>query len=142
MKLPSGILAAVLAAGARLSATSRQEPVVLAFWSGEELGLLGANRFVREPPLPLDSIVAYVNLDMVGRMQDNRLTLQAAGSSSVWPRVIEQANVVSGFDQEVQDDPHLPTDSAAFYRAKILTLNLFTGSHADYHRPSDRPCPG
>ncbi|MBI4476103.1 MAG: M20/M25/M40 family metallo-hydrolase, partial [Acidobacteria bacterium] len=77
----SGV-AAVLAAGARLATLKRDRGIVLAFWSGEELGLLGSANFTRGPPVPIDQIAAYVNLDMVGRMRDNKLAVQAAGTSS------------------------------------------------------------
>ncbi|MBI1872713.1 MAG: M20/M25/M40 family metallo-hydrolase [Acidobacteria bacterium] len=132
----SGV-AAVLAAGAQLAGMKRDRGIVLAFWSGEELGLLGSAEFTRGPPVPIDQIAAYVNLDMVGRMRDNKLAVQAAGTSSAWPRVIEQTNVPIGFDIQLQNDPNLPTDTSSFNAASIPCLSLFTGSHPDYHRPTD-----
>jgi len=78
-----------------------------------------------------------VNLDMVGRMQENKLIVQAAGTSPAWGRIIEQANVAAGFDLQVQDDPYQPTDVANFNQAGVPCLNLFTGTHRDYHRPTD-----
>ncbi len=133
--------AAVLAAGVRLAGTEHRRHVVLAFWSGEELGLLGSSAFVNgaksEPTLDPGRVAGYLNMDMVGRMRDNRLTVQAIGSSSAWPILIERSNVPVGFDLQTIDDPYLPTDSTAFNSAGVPTLNLFTGSHEDYHRPSD-----
>src|SRR5207245_9496821 len=90
--------AAVLAAGAALAAAPRHRNVLLALWSGEELGLLGSAAFIARPPIPLDQLAAYVNFDMVGRMQDNKLTIQAVGTSPVWGKIIEQTNVLAGFD--------------------------------------------
>ena len=130
--------AAVLAIGEILAAqTTRRRNVLLAFWSGEELGLIGSASFVNAPPVPLQEIAAYFNFDMVGRMQDNKLTVQAAGSSPVWARMIEQANVAAGFDLVLQPDPYQPTDVASFNGAGIPCLNFFTGTHIDYHKPSD-----
>ncbi len=129
--------AAVLAAGEELGRGERARNVVLAFWSGEELGVLGSTQFLREAVLPPAEIAAYLNLDMVGRLRDNRLTLQAAGSSDSWPRLVEQVNVPVGFDIALVDDPYLPTDATPFYQADVPTLNFFTGSHDDYHKPSD-----
>jgi C-terminal processing protease CtpA/Prc len=57
----------------------------------------------------------------------------------VWPGLIERTNVPVGFDAHLQQDPYLPTDSTMLYQAEVPTLNLFTGSHEDYHRPSDVP---
>jgi membrane-associated protease RseP (regulator of RpoE activity) len=127
----------VLAIGERLAAAPRQRHVLLAFWSGEELGLIGSAAFVNQPPVPIADIAAYFNFDMVGRMQDNKLTVQAAGTSPAWPRIIEQANVAAGFDLVVQPDPYQPTDVASFNSAGVPCLNFFTGTHADYHKPSD-----
>jgi hypothetical protein len=129
--------AAVLAIGDMLATQARARHVLLAFWSGEELGLIGSNSFVAAPPVPLDEIAAYFNFDMVGRMQENRLTVQATGTSPIWARLLEQANVAAGFDLNVQEDPFQPTDVASFNQAGVPSLNFFTGTHADYHRPGD-----
>jgi hypothetical protein len=129
--------AAVLAAGAALAARPRARNVVLAFWSGEELGLLGSAAFIARPPIAVDQIAAYFNFDMVGRMQDNKLTIQATGSSPEWAKIIEQANVLAGFDLQLQADPYQPTDVFNFNAASVPSLAFFTGVHTDYHRPTD-----
>ena len=129
--------AAVLALGETLSKERRRRNIVLNFWSGEELGLLGSAAFASRPPIPLADIEAYLNFDMVGRMQDNKLNVQASGSSPVWDKMIEQANVKAGFDLRLQPDPYQPTDVQTFNMANIPSLNFFTGSHVDYHKPSD-----
>jgi hypothetical protein len=129
--------AAVLGVGEVLSKESRRRNVVLNFWSGEELGLLGSTAFTSRPPIPLADIEAYLNFDMVGRMQDNKLNVQASGTSPVWDKVVEQANVKAGFDLRMQPDPYQPTDVQTFNQASIPSLNFFTGSHVDYHKPSD-----
>ena len=132
----SGV-AAVLAAGAALARQARQRNMLLAFWSGEEIGLLGSAAFVKAAPVPIDVIAAYLNFDMVGRMQDNKLFVQATGTSAAWPRVLERSNVIAGFDLVLQGDPHQPTDVATFNQAGVPSLNFFTGAHVDYHRPTD-----
>jgi len=129
--------AAVLAAGAALSAEPRHRNILLAFWSGEELGLLGSTAFAKHPPVPLDQLAAYINFDMVGRMQNNKLTIQAMGTSPAWAKIIEQTNVAAGFDLQLQQDPYQPTDVATFNTASVPCLTFFTGTHADYHRPTD-----
>lgn len=113
--------------------------VLFAFWSGEEMGLLGSSHFADKSPIPLSNIVAYVNFDMVGRLRTNKLTLQGVGSSSAWPKLIERRNIVGGFNINLMEDPYLPTDTTAFYPKGIPVLAFFTGSHDDYHRPSDDP---
>jgi hypothetical protein len=129
--------AAVLAIASALSKQPRKRNVLIALWSGEELGLIGSNAFTTKPPVALDAIAAYLNFDMVGRMQDNKLTVQATGSSPAWGKIIEQANVAAGVDLAVQEDPYQPTDVATFNAAGVPSLSFFTGTHADYHKPSD-----
>jgi len=129
--------AAALAVAVKLAKQRRTRNVVVAFWSGEELGLIGSNAFATKPPLPLDQVEAYLNFDMVGRMQDNKLTIQATGTSPAWPKLIEQTNVAAGFDLLLQEDPYQPTDVATFNSASVPSLAFFTGTHADYHKPSD-----
>jgi hypothetical protein len=129
--------AAVLAIAATLATEPRQRNVLLGFWSGEELGLIGSNAFATLHPIPLDQVAAYLNFDMVGRMQDNKLNVQATGTSPVWGRILEQANIAAGFDLHLQEDPYQPTDVATFNAAGIPALSFFTGTHVDYHKPSD-----
>ena len=74
---------------------------------------------------------------MVGRLRNNKLTLQGVGSSSAWKPMIERRNIVAGFDLTLQQDPYLPTDTTSFYPKGIPVLAWFTGSHEEYHRPAD-----
>ncbi len=111
--------------------------IIFAGWSGEEIGLIGSAAFCEHPPVPLSQIVAYLNADMVGRMRDNKLTLQGAGSSKIWRREAEKRNVAAGFNLLLQDDPYLPTDVTSFYARNVPVINFFTGGHEDYHRPTD-----
>jgi hypothetical protein len=129
--------ATVLAIGEALSNQPRKRNLLLAFWSGEELGLLGSNAFVTKPPVPLDQLAAYLNFDMVGRVSDNKLTVQATGTSAMWPKLLEQANVSAGFDLVLQEDPYQPTDVGSFNTASVACLTFFTGAHQEYHKPSD-----
>ncbi len=129
--------ATVLAIGEALSQQPRKRNLLLAFWSGEELGLLGSNAFITTPPVPLDQLAAYLNFDMVGRVSDNKLTVQATGTSAMWPKLLEQANVAAGFDLVLQEDPYQPTDVGSFNTASVACLTFFTGAHQEYHKPSD-----
>ncbi|MGH9203046.1 MAG: M28 family peptidase, partial [Vicinamibacterales bacterium] len=120
-----------------LSQQPRRRHLLVGFWSGEELGLLGSNAFVTNPPMPLAQMAAYLNFDMVGRVQDNKLTVQATGTSAVWPKLLEQANIAAGFDLVLQEDPYQPTDVGSFNQASVACLAFFTGAHVDYHKPGD-----
>ena len=119
--------------------------IIFAAWSGEELGLLGSNHFVEAYAKMIKGdanakltgmFAACLNMDMIGRFQ-KALVLQGLGSSSLWAKEIEKRNAPIGLPITTQNDAHLPTDSTAFYLKGIPTLNAFTGSHSDYHMPSD-----
>jgi Peptidase family M28/PDZ domain/PA domain len=133
----SGTAAVLAIADGLAKQPMRRRNIMFTLWSGEEIGLVGSNAFIMNPPVPLAEVAAYLNFDMVGRMQSNRLAADGTGSSEVWPRILERANVAAGFDLNISPDPYQPTDSSNFNQASIPTLFFTTGSHADYHRPSD-----
>ncbi len=119
--------------------------ILFAAWSGEELGLLGSNHFAEslskmitgKPDSQLKGMIAAcLNMDMIGRF-NKTLVMQGVGSSSLWPKELEKRNAPIGLPITTQNDAHLPTDSTTFYLRGIPTLNAFTGSHEDYHLPSD-----
>jgi Zn-dependent M28 family amino/carboxypeptidase len=133
----SGSAAVLAVAEAVARQKVRRRNLAVALWSAEELGLIGSTAFVNAPPIPLNEIAAYLNFDMVGRMQDNKLAVQATGSSATWASLIERANVAAGFNLALQPDPYQPTDVATFNQASVPSLNFTTGAHLDYHKPSD-----
>ena len=133
----SGTAAVLALAEALAKQPQRRRNLLIALWSAEEIGLIGSNMFVTTPPVPLDQMAAYVNFDMVGRMQDNRLAAQATGTSPAWASILERANVRAGFDIAIQPDPYQPTDVSSFNQAGVPSLNFTTGAHTDYHKPSD-----
>ena len=128
---------AVLDIAEALSKQPRKRNLLIALWSGEELGTLGSLAYVAKPLVPLDQMEAYLNFDMVGRVNDNKLTVQATGTSAMWPKLLEQANIAAGFDLVLQEDPYQPTDVSSFNQASVACLTFFTGAHVDYHKPSD-----
>jgi len=134
-------IAKTLAAQQAVGEVALKRDIVFALWSGEELGLLGSSHFARtfgrtERRTLAPAIAAYLNLDMVGRL-DTALVLQGVGSSSVWPEEIEQHNAPIGLPITLQNDSYLPTDATAFYLKGVPVLNAFTGGHAEYHSPRD-----
>lgn len=133
----SGVAAVLELAASVAKLPDRNRGVLFAFWSGEEIGLVGSSYFVEHPTIPLSNAVAYLNFDMVGRLKDNKLLLQGTGSSAAWRRLIEKRNVAGGFNAVLQEDPYLPTDTTSFYPKGVPVLSFFTGSHDDYHRPTD-----
>ena len=84
------------------------------------------------------SVVAALNMDMIGRLED-KLILQGIGSSNAWNRMIETSNAVVGLPLTLNEDTELPTDATSFYKVGVPILSAFTGSHKDYHTPRDTP---
>jgi aminopeptidase YwaD len=108
---------------------------VFVAFSGEELGLYGSRHFVAHSPV-LSATKAMINLDMVGRLRDNRVTVFGARSGSSFADILSE--VARELELElVQSDNVGRSDHMSFYNRKIPVLHFFTGSHADYHRPSD-----
>jgi len=157
----SGV-AALLEIAEYLSAQHKQgrlhlrRDLLFVAWSGEELGLLGSDHFVKafgknglaskavsnqgKAPGPsiYPSIAAYLNMDMVGRLQKS-LILQGIGSSNIWRSEVEQCNVPVGLPITLQEESYLPTDATSFYLRGVPILAAFTGAHSDYHTPRDTP---
>ncbi len=108
-------------------------------FSGEERGLLGSTAFTREPPqsLPLSDLVAMINMDMVGRLRENKLAVLGGDSGVGWAGVVEPACERAGLSCALSGDGYGPSDHSSFYAAGVPVLHLFTGTHSDYHRPSD-----
>lgn len=106
-------------------------------FSGEELGLLGSNYLVNNFPEPIENVVAMINMDMIGRMnEDSLLTVFGIGTSSKWEEIIVAKNN-NRFNLSLNDDGYGPSDHSSFYGKEIPVLFFFTGTHTDYHRPSD-----
>jgi Iap family predicted aminopeptidase len=107
-------------------------------FSGEEKGLLGSNYFVKHPTLDLKKVNYMINMDMVGRLKKDEKTLQVlgVGTSPAWKDVVEKINIDSLKIKESESGVG-PSDHTSFYLADIPVLHFFTGSHEDYHKPSD-----
>lgn len=123
-------------------ALSGNKDIVIAAWSGEELGVLGSSYFVNNlaknsashtMSLPIE---ALINLDMVGHLSKT-LILQGIGSSAEWRGILKQIPLDHSVSVSLQDDPYLPTDTTPFYLHGIPIINFFSGAHADYHTPRD-----
>jgi hypothetical protein len=131
----AGVLELAQVFAARRSELKRSL-LFLAF-SGEEEGLLGSNYYVQHPLFPIERAVAMINLDMIGRLRDNKLIVQGTGTSPQWPSLIEEVNSTAKFDLKTSADGAGPSDHSSFYVKDIPVLFFFTGMHGDYHKPSD-----
>ena len=123
--------------------------IIFAFFGAEEQGIVGSKQFVEwmkqedsrriNLPAGLDGIVAMVNLDMVGRMRDNALSVSGTGTSSEFKALAEKAAASTNLTITCTPDGYGPSDQASFVAADIPVLSLTTGGHLEYHTPDDVP---
>ena len=121
-------------------ATAEKKPrrrIVFIAFTGEELGLKGSGHYVREPRFPLENTVAMFNLDMVGRLTDDKLMVYGTGTAAHFDGLVEGLCKEMGFKLTKHPGGFGPSDHSSFYARKIPVLHFFTGTHSDYHRPSD-----
>lgn len=111
--------------------------VLFAAFSGEERGLLGSGHYAANPAVPLADTVAMVNLDMVGRLVDDKIIVHGTGTGTGLEQLVDRLVAAHGFGVAKEAGGFGPSDHSSFYAKKIPVLHLFTGSHADYHRPTD-----
>ncbi len=138
----SGVAALLEAARlVQARASELRRTVWFVAFSGEEMGLLGSTFFVRDPPAGFSAahLFAMLNLDMVGRLRDQRLTALGAESAAEWPELLERLCPELGVECRGSGEGFGPSDHTPFYAAGVPVLHFFTGSHQDYHRPGDVP---
>ena len=139
---------------------STQKPrrtIVFIAFSGEEEGLIGSNYYVNHPVVPLANTVAMINMDMIGRLKDQKLIIGGMGTAQEWKDEIKRIQdsftttqtmpaaagnhasspSTSPFALTLNEDGYGPSDHSSFYSKQIPVLFFWTGTHNDYHKPSD-----
>jgi Peptidase family M28/PDZ domain/PA domain len=125
---------------ARLLAPERgklKRSILFMDFAGEELGLLGSAEWVKEPTRPLDKAVAMINMDMIGRIKDDKVYIGGVGTGSTFKSVLDQAEKETPFKFEASPGGYSSSDHTSFVTKKIPVLFFFSGLHSDYHKPSD-----
>jgi hypothetical protein len=108
---------------------------LIQFYSAEELGLIGSKYWTNHPTFPLKEIEFMINSDMVGRLRENRLQLSGTGTAVEWDGILDSP--ILGLDLKKDPAGVGPSDQTSFYYKDIPVLHLFTGTHNDYHKPTD-----
>jgi aminopeptidase YwaD len=132
--------AALLEIGHYLAANRAKlgRSVLLMGFTAEESGLLGSMQWVNRPTVPLKNVVAMLNLDMVGRMRNETVQIVGAGTSPAWSGILEAANRPVKLQAKAGGGSAFGgSDHQSFLNKRIPVLFFFTGTHPDYHRPSD-----
>ncbi|MGZ5284890.1 MAG: M20/M25/M40 family metallo-hydrolase, partial [Kaistella sp.] len=134
----SGV-SAVLELARMLSQNKAKEKAnyVFALFSGEEDGLMGSKKFVEEVKVKYPNVVSMINLDMIGRLnKDKDLTVGGVGTSPIFGEMISKYKP-AGVNLATDSAGVGPSDHTSFYLKDIPVLFLFTGTHTDYHKPTD-----
>jgi Zn-dependent M28 family amino/carboxypeptidase len=163
---------------ARIFSAQNPKPrrtIIFIAFSGEEEGLIGSSYYVNHPIVPLANTVAMINMDMIGRLNDNKLIVGGVGTAQQWRSMIDSSNSMQGttltlnaprtegvvsphtmpivvgangrpvvtidatkkFTLTLNEDGFGPSDHSSFYAKQVPVLFFWTGTHDDYHKPSD-----
>jgi len=114
-----------------------QRGILFADFAGEELGLLGSAEWVKEPTLPLDKGVAMINMDMIGRIKDEKVFIGGTGTGATFKDLLDGEKGKFPFHVEYSASGYAASDHTSFVGKKIPVLFFFSGLHSDYHKPSD-----
>jgi hypothetical protein len=125
---------------ARLAAQNRQElrrSVLFMTFAGEEIGLRGSSYFVNHPTIPLATVMGMINMDMIGRVNNNRLFVEGVGTAPDFKPWVEEFNQHVGLKLDYSNSGFGASDHMSFNIKKIPVIFFFSGLHSDYHKPSD-----
>jgi hypothetical protein len=125
---------------ARLAAKNKSQwkrSVLLITFAGEELGLLGSSQFVNHPTVALNNVIGMINMDMIGRINNDRLFVGGVGTSPDFKAWLEEFNQTVHLQLDYSDSGYGASDHMSFNSKKIPVLFFFSGLHTDYHKPTD-----
>ncbi len=107
-------------------------------FGAEEMGLVGSRYFTENPSIDLSKVQAMINIDMVGRLNEERqLQIGGIGTSPDFEHLLDSLNVPYGFNLKFSKEGYGPSDHASFYAKDVPVIFISTGAHPDYHTPSD-----
>lgn len=157
----SGVAAMLELARQFAEEKNNKRTLIFIAFGGEEEGLLGSKFYVNNPVFPLDKTVAMINMDMIGRLREDKLTIGGIGTASEWNEIVNRKNSSDfstlpndvkirndqtgeitkvnypNFSLQLNQDGFGPSDHSSFYGKQIPVLFFFTGTHSDYHKPTD-----
>ena len=134
----SGVAALLEIAEAFSSEEGRpRRNVLLAFWDGEEKGLLGSKHWIAHPTVPIQRVKFYLNLDMVGRLGPAGIEVYGSRTATGLRKLVAESNAQSGLNMQFLWKISEDSDHWTFIDRHIPSLMIHTGLHSDYHRPSD-----
>ena len=133
----SGVSVMLELAKALKAAGQPSRTLMFISFSAEEAGLKGSAYYVEHPTMPLDQVIGVINLDTVGRLGNDKISVLGTGTASEWQHIFRGAGFVTGVENRLIPDSMQSSDQMSFIRKNIPAIQLFTSAHADYHRPTD-----
>ena len=129
--------AAVMELARLLSRHAPRRSVIFVTFSGEELGLLGSQRFVDRSPVPIERVVAILKIERVGGRRNDRGVVYGVETATEMRALVDSAASGTGLEVRGVGDGYGPSDHSSFYARGIPVLHFFTDLHEDYHRATD-----
>jgi acetylornithine deacetylase/succinyl-diaminopimelate desuccinylase-like protein len=133
----SGVAAMLRTAQMLASGERPARSIIFIAFTGEESGLLGSEYFASHPTIAPDTIVAMINMDMVGRLSTGNLIVYGVDTANEWMSLLEPAAKRANVDMATRPEGYGPSDHTSFYTKDIPVLHFFTNVHGQYHRPED-----
>ncbi len=134
----SGV-AGVMEISEYMASLSPSRSMLFTTFGAEEMGLVGSKYLTENAPIDLSMVQVMINLDMVGRLNEERqLQIGGVGTSPGFKELIDSLNGNYGFNLKYANEGYGPSDHAAFYAKDVPVLFISTGAHSDYHTPSDQ----
>lgn len=134
----SGTTAMMKIAEHLVAAGPQPRSVLFIGFTAEELGLIGSDHFVNNPPVPTDKMAYMLNLDMVGRIRDGNLQVGGSGTAASFETMLGEASKDLPLKLNTKSKGGMgPSDHTSFAKKKVPVLFFFSGLHPDYHRPTD-----
>ena len=136
----SGVAVLVELAQVLVPAFTPDRSILFIAFTGEEAGRRGSHYYVkasREGKYPVEKAIGMINIDTVGRLGEKKLLILGGDSAREWVHIFRGAGYVSGVEIEMVQEDLDSSDQTSFQRAGVPAVQLFTGAHADYHRPTD-----
>ncbi len=134
----SGVAALIELAETLANNLNPDRTVIFVAFTGEESGKRGSKHYVkRQKRYPIDKCIAMINLDSVGRLEKRKLLVLGAQSAREWIHILRGAGFVTGVDIDVVQEELDSSDQKSFQEAGVPSIQLFSGPHLDYHRPTD-----
>lgn len=133
----SGVAAIIEIARQLKASNFKNHNYAFVAFSGEEYGLYGSKYFVANMTIPEEGVNCMINLDMVGRLDEDNLLINGVGTSPSWKELIKNQEGSTSLNIKTTESGIGASDHTSFYLADIPAVHFFTGAHSDYHKPID-----